>query len=116
MIYVGQTGSGDQRLLKRLKQHRKNDLRGRWDTFSWFGLLHVLRNGQLSSVSERAGSKIETVSNHMEAILIATAEPQLNRQGGRFGRKAIQYIQVRDMRLGLTDEQMLHEIWKSLQK
>lgn len=114
MIYVGQTGSGTQRLLRRLKHHRKDMLAERWDTFSWFGLRRVLSKGRLSNVNQRAGSSLEKALNHMEAILIAASEPQLNRQGGRFGKSAVRFIQIRDKRLGLTDQQMLREVWKRL--
>lgn len=37
LVYVGQTGSGDDRLFKRLKSHRNDHLSERWNRFSWFG-------------------------------------------------------------------------------
>lgn len=114
MIYVGQTGAGNQKLFSRLKQHRKDMLAGRWDTFSWFGLLYTLSNGKLSTVNQRAGAPLAIALNHMEAILIATAEPQLNRQGGRFGKGVTRYLQYRDKKLGLTDQQLIREIWKKI--
>ncbi len=112
MIYVGQTGSGSHRLLVRLKNHRRGMLFGRWDRFSWFGLRAPLKNGKLSNETIRAGASIASVLNHMEAILIASAEPVLNRQGGRFGSAVKKFLQVRDPRLGPTTEEMIKEMWK----
>lgn len=47
-VYVGQTGSGDQRLMLRLRQHSQGYLRDRWPHFSWFGLRAVTGQKQLS--------------------------------------------------------------------
>jgi len=113
LIYVGQAGSGNARLFARLKRHRKDALAGRWDRFSWFGLRGALPSGRLKSETIRATASISTALDHIEAVLIAAAEPTLNRQGGRFGRKdVLRYIQVRDERLGLTERQMLEALWK----
>lgn len=114
MMYVGQAGSGNRFLFKRLRSHRRDALAGRWDTFSWFGLRRVLRSGRLSNVNRRARSPLSATLNHMEAVLIATAEPTLNRQGGRFGGSARRYLQVRDERLGLTDQQMIRQVWEQI--
>lgn len=114
MIYVGQAGSGNRYLFKRLRSHRRDVLAGRWDTFSWFGLRRVLGSGRLSTVNRRSRSALSSTLNHIEAVLIAAAEPALNRQGGRFGRSATRYLQVRDERLGLTDQQMIREVWEQL--
>jgi len=112
MIYVGQAGSKNQRLFGRLKRHRKDMLTNRWDHFSWFGLRNVKVSGALSNEKLRAGASIPSILNHIEAVLIAAAEPNLNKQGGRFGRETKRYLQVRDERLGLTHKQMIEELWK----
>lgn len=117
MIYVGQAGSGKRGkrfLFKRLRSHRRDVLAGRWDAFSWFGLRRVLKNGRLSKVNRRSRSPLSATLNHMEAVLIAGAEPTLNRQAGRFGRDATRYLQLRDERLGLTDQQMVRQMWQRL--
>ena len=88
MIYVGQPGSGNQRLFGRLKRHRRDALAGRWDHFSWFGLRRVKANGELSTEKLKATATIATALNHMEAVLISAAEPSLNKQGGRYGEDA----------------------------
>ena len=82
MVYVGQTGSGKQRLFRRLNKHRKDRLSGRWDRFSWFGLCYPMKS-KLSTPNKRMRSALPVTLNQMEAILLAAAEPTLNRQGGR---------------------------------
>jgi len=115
LLYVGQAGRGRAKLFDRLKNHRKGDLADRWDRFSWYGLRRVLSNGSLSAETEAAHPDIDTVLNHMEAILIHTAEPPLNRQGGRFGDDVTWYRQKRDERLGPAVDEMVKELWKDSQ-
>ena len=52
----------------------------------------------------------DAFSPNLMAVLIAAAEPPLNRQGGTFGRGVGRYLQVRDERLGLSEEQMLRRL------
>ena len=113
MVYVGQTGSKNTFLLNRLKQHGKDDLAGRWDRFSWFGLRWVKKNGELSAVVDAHHPSTSRTLNHIEAILIHAAEPPLNRQGGRFGDDVVRYIQSRDNRLGPTDRDLLVAVHKA---
>jgi hypothetical protein len=47
-IYVGQAGQGNARLFVRLRSHTRDHLAHRWHYVSWFGLLPVNRDGQLS--------------------------------------------------------------------
>ena len=116
IIYVGQTGAGNSRLFSRLKRHRSDHLAGRWDKFSWFGLLRLLKGGGLSTESLRTTSSLRVSLNHIEAVLLAAAEPALNKQGGRFGKQAKKFLQYRDATtLGKTESEMIQEIWKSLQ-
>jgi len=116
LLYVGQAGSGNARLFSRLKKHRRDSLAGRWDTFSWFGLRGVLSKGKLSTETLKASANLATALNHIEAVLIASAEPTLNKQGGRFGGKDVsRYLQVRDDHLGVTEKQMIQDIWDQLE-
>jgi hypothetical protein len=110
LVYVGQAGSGDQTMFTRLKQHRKNDLAGRWNRFSWFGVLRVLATGRLSSRTEALHPGLSDVLNHIEAILIHSAEPPMNGQGGRFGDNVTRYKQVRDERLGPSSHDLLRAL------
>lgn len=111
MVYVGQAGNGYQKLFGRLKQHRRDALSGRWNQFSWFGTRKVLKRGGLAAEVDWAHTTHAQVLNHIEAILIQAAEPPLNRQGGRFGKKAGQFIQHRDTNLGPTVEDMIYDLW-----
>ena len=110
LVYVGQAGVGHQTMFSRLKQHRKDDLAGRWTRFSWFGVLRVLNSGKLSNKTGALHPGLAHVLNHVEAILIHTAEPHMNGQGGRFGDNVTRYRQVRDERLGLTSDEMLKRL------
>lgn len=112
LVYVGQAGAGDQTIFSRLKQHRKNDLAGRWNRFSWFGVLRVLANGDLSSKTDALHPELPGVLNHIEAILIHAAEPPMNGQGGRFGESVTRYQQIRDERLGPSQHEMLQALCK----
>lgn len=115
LVYVGQVGRGNQTLLARLKNHRKNDLAGRWNRFSWFGVRRVLANNTLSNINEGLHPNLNTVLDHIEAILIHTAEPPMNGQGGRFGSNVTRFKQFRDPRLGPTDHDMLTELYRQLE-
>lgn len=94
LVYVGQAGGRNkQRLFDRLKQHRDDHISDRWTKFSWFGVRQVLKNGSLKAEKDAAHPTTGEVLNHIEAILIAAAEPVRNRQGGRFGKAVKHYRQ-----------------------
>ena len=113
LIYIGQTGSGSQKLLARLNQHRQHELAGRWNMFSWFGTRAVNQGGDLKAEKLGAKSSHQIVLNHLEAILIHVAEPALNRQGGKWGAKVEQYVQYRDEdRLGRPTNELIKEIFE----
>lgn len=115
LVYVGQAGGRNgQRLFHRLKQHRSDALSDRWSRLSWFGVRSVNQDGRLRATTNAAHPAITDVLNHIEAILIATAEPPHNRQGGRFGDGVEQYLQYRDTdALGPEIEDMVRELWKA---
>ena len=114
LLYVGQAGANDnQRLLDRLRNHRRDALADRWTRFSWFGVNWVKNTGGLSADADAAHPPMSDVLNHIEAILIVAAEPPHNRQGGRFGEGVEQYLQFRDEdQLGPTVDDMIRELWK----
>lgn len=104
IVYIGQTGAGNQRLLVRLRNHRFDHLAQRWSRFSWFGTSPVA-GGQLDLNAAVRPPVINEILNHIEAILIASAEPPLNLQRGRFGEEVERYIQfVDDDDDGIDDE------------
>lgn len=97
MLYVGQAGYGNQRLYDRLYQHCYDALGERWSRFSWFGIDPVRGPAGKKSLREQDPevTDVGAILDHLEAILIASVEPALNRQGGKFG-KAAQYYQWYD--------------------
>lgn len=92
LVYVGQTGAGNDRLFKRLKAHRFDHLSERWDRFSWFGTQWVTKSHALSVDTATVGDTVEAALNIMEAVSIAIAEPRLNLQRGRWS-DATKYFQ-----------------------
>jgi len=110
-IYIGRTT--DQSLAERLRQHTYNRLNGRWDRFSWFGLLPVSEEGQIQHAStiETDRDGIITV---MEALLIEALEPPQNRRRGD-GFKAVKYLQADDDELKKShSKQLLMEMIQDL--
>lgn len=76
LVYVGQAGASDNnRLFDRLKQHCSDALADRWSKFSWFGIRWVTKTNQLAQEVQGTNSTPAAVLNHVEAILIAAAEP-----------------------------------------
>lgn len=95
VIYVGRTTKGA--LGKRLSDHTRDRLRGRWTHFSWFGFRPVAEDGTLGEkLSDLpADFDMEKLIGAFEAILIEALEPRQNRkQGDEFGD--IEYRQVLD--------------------
>jgi hypothetical protein len=101
VIYVGRA---DDTLFGRLKAHTTDRLSGRWDRFSWFGLRAVQQDGSLSEVALdwRHSIVIET----LEALLIESLEPPLNRRRGD-NLSAAEYSQVEDPELEMMRRQEL---------
>ena len=94
LVYVGQTGGGqNDRLLKRLRFHRRDHLTERWNRFSWFGTHWVTKQHQLSSETKAVSASVQEVLNILEAMATAIAEPRLNLSRGHWS-EATQYYQV----------------------
>ncbi len=109
-IYVGQC---NQSLFSRLRHHcLRDDLAGRWDRFTWFGLRRALGNGNLSHPESDFQIARKQLLDHLEALLIHAFEPVMNGQEGRFGDAVVRFKQVRDTRLGPDDRELLEQIAK----
>ena len=104
LIYVGQAGTGTNRLFSRLNAHRSDHLSERWDRFSWFGARPVTEKYELgnhNTIREYTAFSnndpqglMASALNILEAVLIAVSEPGLNLQRGKFGGEGIpQYYQ-----------------------
>lgn len=81
-----------QPISKRLADHCKDRLSGRWDRFSWFGFYGVNDDGKLIQDDfQNINFTIENLADTLEAILIEGLEPRQNRQTGKnFGFEFIQ--------------------------
>jgi hypothetical protein len=113
IVYAGQAGSGSNNLFDRLKQHCRDHLADRWSRVSWFGTRRVLGSGELSTPRVQSHPTQSEVLDHIEAILIAAAEPPLNKQGGRFGKSVEQFLQYVDgPALNLDTEQMIRRLYE----
>lgn len=90
VIYVGRATDS---LVSRLLMHTIDRLGGRWDRFSWFGLRNVGPEGQLidAAVPWDQNVVIET----LEALLIESLEPPLNRRRGD-NFSGVEYLQIVD--------------------
>lgn len=103
VIYVGRATDS---LYARLKAHTSDRLAGRWDRFSWFGIRGVKEDGTLddSTVPWSPQVVIET----MEALLIESLEPPLNRKRGD-NFSAVEFVQVMDSELLKAQKRALFE-------
>lgn len=90
VIYVGRAADT---LFARLKAHTSDRLGGRWDRFSWFGLRPVGEDGRLGDAA--VAWTREIVIETLEALLIESLEPPLNRKRGD-NFSGAEYLQVLD--------------------
>jgi hypothetical protein len=108
VIYVGRATDS---LFVRLKAHTIDRLGGRWDRFSWFGLRSVTTEGNLSdpSINWNYTVVIET----LEALLIESLEPPLNRRRGD-NFSGVEFIQASDPEIeGRKKKKLMADIMKS---
>ena len=112
VIYVGR--STDRPMGKRLYEHTLDRLSGRWNRFSWFGLLDVTAEGNL--IENIVSPSQITVISTLESILIETLEPPQNRRRGD-DLSAIEYIQHPDPKLKAKEHQaLLQKLAQELEK
>jgi hypothetical protein len=79
VVYVGKTGR--QALGKRLRDHLADDIAGRWDRFSWYGVRRINLSGTLGAeeAPQRQLHGNEVISA-LEALLIRVTVPTLSRR------------------------------------
>lgn len=112
VIYVGR--STDRPLGKRLYEHTLDRLSGRWNRFSWFGLLDVTSEGSL--IENGVSPSQAVIISTLESILIETLEPPQNRRRGD-DLSAIEYIQHPDPKLKAKEHQaLLQKLAQELEK
>lgn len=108
IVYVGR--AIDQMIGKRLFDHTTDRLNGRWNRFSWFGVLPVTEDGEIQERNDVQAS-IETLVTLMEALLIEVIEPPLNRRrGDDIGDR--EYIQVEDDKI---KKRQLEDLMRQIQ-
>lgn len=90
-VYVGR--STDQSIGERVYQHTLGRLAGRWNQFSWFGVLEPTENGSLVASKPKYDESI--IITTLEALLIESIEPPQNRRQGD-GFKGCEYVQDLD--------------------
>lgn len=100
VVYVGR--ALDRPIGKRLYEHTLDRLSGRWNRFSWFGLLEVTEAGKLLETWPKVTT--EAIVATLEALLIETLEPPQNRKRGD-DFVAVEYIQDVDPELRERDLQ-----------
>lgn len=92
IVYVGR--SIKRPLSRRLYEHTKDRLNGRWDRFSWFGILGVTEQGELTGEVNLNYDRSALIAT-LEALLVESLEPPQNRQRGE-GFRAVEYLQAED--------------------
>lgn len=90
VIYAGRA---TDTMFARLKAHTGDRLGGRWDRFSWFGLRGVRSDGTLADPPTSWTHMV--VIETLEALLIESLEPPLNRKRGD-NLTAVEYLQIPD--------------------
>lgn len=111
VIYVGRAYDT---LFARLKAHTTDRLGGRWDRFSWFGLQSVGNDGNLSTTEVPWSQSV--VVETMEALLIESLEPPLNRRRGD-NFSAAEYLQAPDPQIEKEKKKaILDEMTKDVYK
>ena len=92
VIYVGR--AVENPIVSRLREHTSNRLGGRWDRFSWFGVLPVIeKTGELGQPQDNFS--VDALITTMEALLIEGLEPRQNRKRGD-DISAVEFLQAVD--------------------
>jgi hypothetical protein len=111
LVYVGRVS--EPRLSRRLREHTRDRLSGRWDRFSWFGVRPVGAGGALEDAQE-VGLSADLVISTLEALLIEALEPPQNRRQGD-GFAELEFIQQTDPNIEkLRKKRLLEELSNKL--
>src|SRR5205823_7581067 len=79
VVYVGKTG--ERPIGPRLRWHLSDDVAGRWDRFSWYGVRRINQNGSLAAIPAPGRRIVSADAIHtLEALLIRVTAPSLNRR------------------------------------
>jgi hypothetical protein len=108
VVYVGR--ALERPLGTRLFEHTFDRLNGRWDRFSWFGLLNLSADGKIlgQGLKETSANGSDIIVT-MEALLIEGLEPKQNRKRGDTAFKNIEFIQIEDAKIQQKKEKEIEE-------
>jgi hypothetical protein len=120
LVYVGQ--SYEQGLGRRLKQHTRDESRGRWSTFSWYGVMDIVnprdKHGWYSlgmpNQSERASTK--SVVESFETLVIRIADPDLNRRRQGFKIADKRAVRCHQFQTRVAPEKVIERLLRSIEK
>ena len=107
LVYIGR--ATEDRMGSRLRRHRKNRHKERWDSFSWFGLRAIKKTSASLSDAGKKRVSADDIVKALEAILIEVTDPPLNRIHERISG-AVRVEQIRSEGTELTDREMLEKI------
>lgn len=96
IVYIGR--AMNQTFAMRLYNHTIDRLNGRWDRFSWFGILPITEEGKVEKETFSNSYSPETFIQAIEAMLIETIEPPLVRKRDD-DLYALEYLQEEDGQL-----------------
>jgi hypothetical protein len=113
IVYIGQAVKDNYTIFSRLKDHTRDSLADRWNRFSWFGIRKVVGGENLASIAAAYKTDTKDMLDHLEAILLAVVEPQLNKQGGKW-IGASQYIQEKHEEHPEDIETLIRELHQKL--
>ena len=109
IVYVGSTT--EHRLGKRLRRHLRDRHRGRWNSFSWFGIKAIKKtDGSLSKVTTRGVTAIGIIKA-LEAILIEVIDPPLNRIHEKI-KDAVRVEQLKPERPLPSEKEMIQQLYR----
>ncbi|MDR2373171.1 MAG: winged helix-turn-helix domain-containing protein [Bifidobacteriaceae bacterium] len=93
-------------LSARLRAHTNDRMSGRWDRFTWFGILGVADDAKLTAPPTGIGA--DALITALEAVLIESLETPLNRRSGD-ALNGREFSQVEDPGLAKKQKKALLE-------
>jgi hypothetical protein len=112
VVYVGKADKVS--LGSRLRTHLSDELAGRWDRFSWYGIRGVLKTGRLGAEVTTKNTSSADLIKTFESLLIAVTAPPRNKRdealpgaelvlqaGAARPRPTASYLD--ELRIGLSD-------------
>jgi hypothetical protein len=91
LVYTGV--SGDRTIGECLYEHTSDRLDGRWNRFSFYGLLPINENGTFSPLTREC--TIEDITASLQSILVEVSNPPANRRAYDYF-STLEFVQWRD--------------------